>query len=472
VEAPRILVAGLSGGGGKTLLSVGLAAAWVRRGRRVAPFKKGPDYIDAAWLSQAAGRACRNLDLFLMSRNTIRGSFASASSGADVSVIEGNRGLYDGTDPQGTFSSAELAKLLEAPVVLVLDATKRTRTAAAVVLGCQHLDPAVPIRAVVLNRTAGARHVRVLREAIEEICEVPVVGAFPKLPRDPFPERHLGLVPPDEATDIGSAVEQAATAVEEHVDLERLWRVATGAPPLEGPAPARGDAEVSPALSVRIGVFRDAAFQFYYPENLEALERAGASLVPISPLADEILPDVDALYIGGGFPETLADALSSNGSFRTSVRDAVEQGLPVYAECGGAVYLGEELVMGEQRHRMCGAVPASYAFGERPNGHGYSILETTGPNPFFPVGTALRGHEFHYTFLTAAALERVSFSFDVRKGHGFDGRHDGLCYRNTLASYTHVHALGTSHWAPSLVRAAARHQAELSVTSESHGEAI
>ncbi len=459
MNAPRILVAGLSGGGGKTLLSVGLTAAWVRGGRRVAAFKKGPDYIDAAWLSQAAGRPCRNLDLFLMSRETVMRSFASAATGADVALVEGNRGLFDGTDAHGTFSTAELAKLLEVPVVLVVDATKCTRTAAALVLGCQCLDPAVPLRGVVLNRTAGSRHVAVLKEAIEDACDVPVLGAFPKLPRHPFPERHLGLVPPEERADTAAAVEEAASIIEDHLDLDVLWRLAVGAPALEAPLRTEAHPVRAGAATVRIGVFRDAAFQFYYPDNLEALERAGARLVSVSPIEDSALPDLDALYIGGGFPETLAAPLSANAAFRVSLRQAVEAGLPVYAECGGAVYLGEELVVGEQHYPMSGATPAVYGFGERPNGHGYSILETVKPNPFFPVGASLRGHEFHYTFLRSVIAENVTFSFRVRRGHGFDGQRDGLCYRNTLASYTHVHALGVSHWAPALVKAAARHQA-------------
>ncbi len=467
MNAPRVLVAGLSGGGGKTLVSVGLTAAWARRARTVAAFKKGPDYIDAAWLSQAAGAPCRNLDLFLMSGDAIMRSFTTWSGAADVAVVEGNRGLFDGTDARGSFSTAELSKLLKAPVVLVVDATKRTRTAAALVLGCQRLDRHVPLRGVVLNRVAGARHLSVLREAIEDACGVPVLGAIPKLAEDPFPQRHLGLVPPVESEDGRAAVARAAAIAEAHLDLDALWRVAHDAPPLatpaldavlpDGPAPSNGERE-----AVRIGVFRDAAFQFYYPENLEALERSGATLTWISPLADERLPDVDALYIGGGFPETLADRLASNVSFRESVREAVEDGLPVYAECGGAVYLGEKLVVDERQIPMSSAVPAVYGFGARPNGHGYTVVETVKPNPFYPVGTELTGHEFHYTFLRSVIAEHVTFALRIRKGHGFDGLRDGLCYRNVLACYTHVHALGTDLWAPALVRAAAMRRSERS----------
>ena len=452
---PRLLIGSLSGGGGKTLVSAGILAALRRQGFAVAPFKKGPDYIDAAWLTQAAGTACRNLDLFLMSEETVKRSFQCGAANADLALIEGNRGLFDGADARGTYSSAELAKVLRAPVVLVVDCAKTTRTAAALVLGCQRLDPAVAIRGVILNRTAGARHVAVLREAIESACGLSVLGALPRLDTPPFTERHLGLLPPAEHGRIEEAVAAAADLVEQHLDLDALRGLAKGAPALDGPmrVPLHDHAVGETA---RIGVFRDAAFQFYYTENLEALRREGARLIDISPLTDAALPDVDALYIGGGFPETLAERLTANVSFRESLRLAVHDGLPVYAECGGAVYLGTELVMGGTTFPMAGAVPAVFGFGERPDGHGYAVLEAVQPNPFFDVGDSLRGHEFHYTFLESVGTEGVTFVFHVRRGHGFDGQRDGLCYRNALALYTHIHALGVESWAPSLVGAAVR----------------
>jgi cobyrinic acid a,c-diamide synthase len=468
MSTPRVLVSATSGGGGKTLVAVGLARAWTRQGRVVAAFKKGPDYIDAEWLTRAAGVACRNLDLFLMPAEAAKQSFVRASAHADLAVVEGNRGLYDGSDGKGTYSSAELAKLLAAPVLLVVDATKTTRTAAAVVLGCQRLDPDVDIGGVVLNRVAGKRHESVLREAIEAECGVPVLGSIPRLDAAPFPERHLGLVPPEEHDGFDRAVGAAADLVETHLDLERIGEIAGGAPSLDVALhPVRSASGERPAERPRIGIFRDAAFQFYYAENLEALEREGAELIEISPLRDSGLPDVDALYIGGGFPETLAAALARNTEFRASLRDSVEDGLPVYAECGGAVYLGEELHMEGAVFPMSGAVPATYGFGSRPNGHGYAVLESVQPNPFFDVGETFRGHEFHYTFLESVAADRVTFAFRVQRGHGFDGEHDGLCYRNALAAYTHLHALGVDSWAPSLVGAAIRHRQSLAVMERS-----
>ena len=460
MSVPRILIAGLQGGGGKTIVSLGLAAAWRKKGMHVAPFKKGPDYIDAAWLSMAAGRPCRNLDLFLMPTRSVLRSFVTAGEDADVAVIEGNRGLFDGGDAQGSYSTAELAKLLNTPVVLVVDCTKSTRTVAAVVLGCQHLDPDVPLAGVILNRVAGRRHESVLREAVEEICGIPVLGAVAKLPGELFPQRHLGLVPPDEHHRLAPAIERAADVARRYLDLDALWNVARQAPGIEldaehGPIV---DPETRPPVA-RIGIFRDAAFQFYYPENIEALVREGARVVEFSPLRGGQLPEVDALYIGGGFPETAAAELARNGPLREALRERIGRGLPVYAECGGTVYLGEKLIHDGSEYPMVGALPVVFAFQKKPQGHGYTELETVAENPFFPVGHSLRGHEFHYTYMQSSTSSDLRFAFKVLRGHGFDGQHDGLCQGNVLACYTHVHALGTEIWARSLVEAAVRFKA-------------
>jgi cobyrinic acid a,c-diamide synthase len=460
MNIPRILIAGVCGGSGKTLLSVGLSAVWRQRGYSVAPFKKGPDYIDAAWLSQAASNPCRNLDLFLMSPPTVVRSFVSAANGTDVAVIEGNRGLFDGMDARGTYSTAELAKLLHTPVVLAVDCTKATRTVAAVVLGCQRLDEQVQIRGVVLNRTGGPRHELVLREAIERYCGVPVLGAVPRLRQPLFPERHLGLVPPQEHDRVTQAIHQAAGVVEDHLDVEVLWELARQAPVLDTFGEELITDSPTKPMVARIGVFRDPAFQFYYPENLEALTREGGSVIDISPLRDPGLPDVDALYIGGGFPETLASGLADNKPFRDSLRRAIEAGLPVYAECGGAVYLGQQLQVDHRQYPMVGALPVVFALHAKPQGHGYVALEVVGENPFFTVGESIRGHEFHYTCIQPPSARDLAFAFQVRRGYGIDGRHDGLCRYNVLASYTHVHAQGTETWAPSLIRAAVRFKSQ------------
>jgi cobyrinic acid a,c-diamide synthase len=261
-------------------------------------------------------------------------------------------------------------------------------------------------------------------------------------------------VPPPEYAHGDEAIRKLADLADRHLDLAAIRSLAREAPDLE--IEARAPAAARPQ-TVRIGVFRDAAFQFYYPENLEALTRQGAHLIEISPLGDSEVPEVDALYIGGGFPETLAPQLARNTPFLESLRRLAEAGLPVYAECGGAVFLGERLLVDRQQYDMAGVLPATFAFGARPQGHGYVVLDTIRDNPFFSVGETLRGHEFHYTSMQTSTEKELTYAFRVRRGHGFDGQRDGLCHRNVLASYTHVHALGAEQWAPSVVRAAVRY---------------
>jgi len=303
---------------------------------------------------------------------------------------------------------------------------------------------------------AGSRHESVLREAVEDSCSLPVLGVIPRVREPLFPERHLGLVPPQEHSRFEEAIDRAASIAQKHLDLGALWDLAQQAPALKSASkhtsmqPETADQEI-----VRIGVFRDAAFQFYYPENLEALQQQGARLVEVSPISARELPHVDALYIGGGFPETLAPALAENREFLGSLRRATERGLPVYAECGGTVYLGRKLLFEGTEYTMAGALPVVFGFGVKPQGHGYTVLETVGNNPFYPVGETLRGHEFHYTY-THSSTAALNFAFRVHRGHGCDGENDGICHRNVLACYTHVHALGTESWAPALVRAARR----------------
>lgn len=472
LSIPRLMVAAMRGGAGKTVVSVGLTAAWRRRlGLGITTFKKGPDYIDSGWLGAASGRPCYNLDPFLMSPEQMLRSFAARSARGNGAIIEANRGLYDGVDANGSYSSAALAKLLRCPVVLVVDATKVTHTAAAMVLGCRMMDPGVNLAAVILNQVAGKRHEAVLRESIEKHCEVPVLGVVPRQNLNFFPERHLGLVPPDESEDIPGAVELAAEKMGEYLDIEALWKLAAASPVLDR-VPDQ-DAVRSPAArrAVRIGVIRDSAFQFYYPENLEALEARGALLVRISSLEAGPLPEVDALYIGGGFPETHLEALSANVVFRKSVKAAAEAGLPVYAECGGLMFLCRGIRHHERFHPMAGVFPFEIVLGTKPQGHGYTIMECVGPNPFFPEGTIMRGHEFHYSGI-AGEIDPALFPFVFRleKGHGISPGRDGICYRNVLACYSHLHAVGNELWADALVAAAESYKRTKTKTSADCGQ--
>jgi cobyrinic acid a,c-diamide synthase len=457
---PRVVIAGLRGGSGKTTLSLGLIAAWQQRGGEVVAFKKGPDYIDAGWLALAAGRPCYNLDQYMMSGEQILDSFRQHTQKAQGAVIEGNRGLFDGMDADGSCSTAELAKLLQAPVILVVDGSMVTRTAAAAVLGCQHLDPEVAIQGVVLNRVAGPRHEEMLKTTIERYCRVPVVGAIPKLKGDDFPERHMGLVTALEHPEAREAILSRIQVVERYLDLEKVLAIANQAPPLTWETVYPRKRASKAYRQPTIGIIRDSAFQFYYPENLEALERRGASLVTINALQDTFLPELDGLYIGGGFPETHAEQLAANDQLRKGLRSAIEDGLPVYAECGGLMYLGRNLEIKGNTYPMVQALPMDFQLEKKPQGHGYTELEVVNRNPFYPVGTTLRGHEFHYSRVTRFDLSPESLTFAMRRGSGILDRKDGVCYKNILATYSHVHAIGTPEWAEGLIRRALAYQRE------------
>ena len=458
---PRVVIAGLRGGSGKTTLSLGLVAAWRQRGGEVVAFKKGPDYIDAGWLALAASQPCYNLDPYMMSGEQILDSFHQHTQKAQGAVVEGNRGLFDGMDADGSCSTAELAKLLQAPVILVVDGSMVTRTAAAAVLGCQHLDPEVAIQGVVLNRVAGPRHQEMLKTTIERYCRVPVVGAIPKLKGDDFPERHMGLVTALEHPEAREAILSRIQVVERYLDMEKVLAIANQAPPMTWEPVYPGKRASTAYRQPTIGIIRDSAFQFYYPENLEALERRGASLVTINALQDTFLPELDGLYIGGGFPETHAEQLAANDQLRKGLRSAMEAGLPVYAECGGLMYLGRSLEIKGNTYPMVQALPMDFQLKKKPQGHGYTELEVVNTNPFYPVGTTLRGHEFHYSRVTRFDLSPESLTFAMRRGSGILDRKDGVCYKNILATYSHVHAIGTPEWAEGLIRRALVYQREL-----------
>ncbi len=452
IQCPRLTIAGLGGDTGKTAVSVGLCRVWQKKGYTVIPFKKGPDYIDMGWLSRGASQPCYNIDLFFMDKTQILSSFSLNTKNADIALIEGNRGLYDGMDLEGSVSTAEIAKLLRSPVILILDCTKVTRTVAALALGCQTLDPEVPIKGVILNRLAGHRHGSITQKSVEKYCNLPVVGAIPKLKNITFPRRHLGLVPPQEHPLAEEAVDKAAEVMAKYLDIEHLWHIAQEAPLLH--FIPEEYAEII-KKQVTIGVIRDSAFQFYYPENLDALKRAGANLIEFSALTDDLPPSLNALYIGGGFPETHAKLLSANEKLMQAIKKAAEEGLPIYAECGGLMYLGEELIWEAKSYPMVGILPFIIGVSKKPQGHGYTVIEVEAPNPYFKTGQVLHGHEFHYSHvLDMTEKDGVHFAFKMNKGEGIMNKRDGFCYKNVLATYTHLHALGTKAWAHGIMKIA------------------
>jgi cobyrinic acid a,c-diamide synthase len=453
MDKKGLVIAGLAGGSGKSVVSVGITAALARQGRRVVPFKKGPDYIDAGWLQLAAGRRCYNLDPFLMTKEAIHRSFIMHTADADLVIVEGNRGLYDGVDAEGGYSTAELALTLSLPVLLVVNCTKTTRTVAAMVLGCQQFDKRIDIKGVVLNQIATERQRLLVTESVEKYTGIPVLGSIPRLKRDIFPMRHLGMIPHQEYTDSHGALDFLIDLITDNVDLERVEAIMGAVPePAVTVLKEQDNPAVSGAPKVKIGILQDAAFQFYYSENLEALEKAGAQLVPMNALRDNILPELDGLYIGGGFPETSAGALAANTAFRQSVKKAAENGLPIYAECGGLIYLGSSIVLEEEEFPLVGVFPIRFEMSARPQAHGYTIFHVEKDNAFYSPGTEVKGHEFRYSKILEWQGSVDQLVLKMVRGQGFKNGRDGLTYKNVLALYTHVHADGTPEWAGNFVQ--------------------
>jgi len=482
------------------MVSIGLCAALKARGNVVQPFKKGPDYIDPMWLSLATGRACRNLDLYLMENDDIVATFARHS--AQVNLVEGNKGLYDGLALDGSNSNAALAKLLDLPVFLVIDARGMTRGIAPLILGYQAFDRDINIAGVILNNLGGSRHEAKLRAVIEHYTDVPVVGAIHHDERLSIVERHLGLMPSNESHVATAKIKQIGEAIAEQVDLDKLlalsqkqplnsdcsiapnsplplsggrlgWGVARGKSNDSTPSlaiPLQGGGDIVAGEKVKIGIARDRAFGFYYADDLDALEAAGAELVPFDALRDACLPEVDALYIGGGFPETCAAELEANSTLRAQIKQAIENGMPAYAECGGLMYLSRGIEYQGRTYQMVGAIPGDVKMHDKPIGRGYVHLKEDaahpwprpGPNPLpNPLPQAGEGanvksdciifaHEFHYSSLENLPPD-TRFAYHVERGYGIEGKRDGLVLHNLLASYTHLRTIGSCYWATRFV---------------------
>jgi cobyrinic acid a,c-diamide synthase len=427
---------------GKTTLSIGLCAALTRKGYRVQPFKKGPDYIDPLWLSQAAGNACYNLDFHCQESDEIVSLFQSQSLGNDVALVEGNKGLYDGMDITGSDANAALAKLLSLPVVLVLDVRGVTRGIAPLLMGYQAFDPEIQIAGVILNQVAGARQEGKIRQVVEHYTDIPVIGAVSRDPQLVIEERHLGLVPSNESADAERRIHYLADKVLEQVDVEALirtsrqWQPETS-PPADQPVNA----------NVRLGIAQDAAFGFYYADDLRRFTQLGVSLVPFSPLSDKSLPEVDALFLGGGFPETHMATLAANQEMLADVRRFIASGGPAYAECGGLMYLCQSLSWRGQTERLAGVIDADVEVLDKPQGRGYVRLEEAPAHPWpgGTVGTLLAVHEFHYSRLRALP-DGGDYAFRVLRGEGLGHHRDGLVQQNLLAGYAHQRQVRNNLW--------------------------
>jgi cobyrinic acid a,c-diamide synthase len=432
---------------GKTTLSIGLSRALVERGVSLQTFKKGPDYIDPLWLRAASGRPCYNLDFYTQSREEILACYAGRMSGMSMALIEGNKGLYDGLDIAGSNSNAAMAAFLSTPVVLVINCRGMTRGIAPLLLGYQAFDAQIYIAGVILNQVGGSRHESKLREVVEYYTDIPVLGAIQADDRLQIDERHLGLMPSNETEESERIVSYLARAIGESVDLDRVMEIAAKAPQLL-PTPMEKTLDSVPGAPVRIGYAKDKAFGFYYPDDMEKLRHQAVELVPFDTLNDDYLPDIDGIFLGGGFPETAMEALESNHTMRRAIAEFIEAGGPVYAECGGLMYLTRSLSWKGKKCRMVGIIPADTVMHEKPQGRGYVRLRDRGNGPWPGASSAetIRAHEFHYSSLEGLAGDSGSFAYEVLRGTGIDGRNDGYFYKNLLASYTHMRNVGGNKW--------------------------
>jgi cobyrinic acid a,c-diamide synthase len=445
----RVLISAAHKSSGKTTVSIGICAALTARGHSVQPFKKGPDYIDPMWLSQASGRACRNLDLYTMSHDEVVSTFIRNST--EFNLVEGNKGLYDGLALDGSNSNAALAHLLKLPVVLVIDARGMTRGIAPLILGYQAFDKNINIAGVILNNLGGSRHESKLREVIEHYTDVPVIGAIQHNKNLTIIERHLGLMPSNESKESTARINALGAAIESQVDLDRLLSLSKQEP-LTAPQTATITAFPAP-VKIRIGVAQDSAFGFYYADDFDALVQAGAEIVPFDTIKDHQLPAVDALFIGGGFPEVFAAELEANTSMRKSIAQAINSGMPVYAECGGLMYLSRQITYKGRTHSMVGAIPGDVVMHDRPVGRGYVHLTENSQHPWPQTNSnskEIKAHEFHYSSLENMPADSA-YAYRVTRGHGIDGKHDGYIKNNLLASYAHLRSTAGNQWATRFV---------------------
>ena len=442
-----IVIAGTTSGVGKTTVATGLMGALVRQGLKVQPFKTGPDYIDPSYHTWVTGESSRNLDTWLLSRDAVAELFSRAMVGKDIAVIEGVMGLYDGRSSLSEEgSTAELAKLLGAPVLLVVDSRKGARSLAAMVAGYQAFDSSLCLCGIILNGIGSDKHLRLCREAIEHYTGLPVLGYLPRRDSLSLPERHLGLVPTVEGSASEEFLRLLVAQCEATLDIPRILRLSGQAlvpqaepqlfPPVRKPAMAK------------IAVARDKAFSFYYQDSLDLLEAWGAELAPFSPLQDADLPvDISGLYIGGGFPELYAAELAANESMRQAVKVAAGRGMPVYAECGGLMYLGESIgdFQGNE-YPMVGTIPVSSRIDSPRLSLGYRTVQALGDGPILRRGETVRGHEFHWSVLRTNGAAANAYRILET-----EGRQEGFQNKQLLASYIHLHLGSLPHMASRFV---------------------
>jgi len=465
-DIPRILIAGDRSSAGKTTISIGIMSVLRDMGYKVQPFKVGLDFIDPGYHTEVTGRHSRNLDGYLMSEPAVKEVFSHANEGADIAVIEGVRGLFEGLSATSDIgSTAQIAKILKCPVILVINARSITRSTAALVSGYKNFDLEVNVAGVILNNIGSGRHGEKARTAIETYTHTPVIGEIPRNDSMKISMRHLGLIPAMEGrrklADFDENLGRIKAIIKEGIDINKFISVAESAEPLPKPKENIFKAQ-SHKKKVRIAVALDEAFNFYYRDNLELLELAGAELIYFSPVNDTALPEVDGLYIGGGYPELFAHELEDNISMRESIKQASSEGLPIYAECGGLMYLTQEITTGVSgsgnyhmadmqsgTFAMVGAIPGKTLMGHK-RVVSYNVGSFVKDNVIGKAGASFIGHEFHHSEIVDIP-EDTTFAIRLERGTGIKGELDGILVNNTLAAYAHLHAASYTDFAKSFV---------------------
>jgi cobyrinic acid a,c-diamide synthase len=432
----RILLSGTGSGVGKTTISTGIMKA-LSDEHKIQSFKVGPDYIDPSYHNCATGIPSRNLDSFFMSEGQIRCSFKNAmqKSNADYAIIEGVRGLYEGISPVNDIgSSASIAKALNAPVVLIINSKSLVRSAAAMTLGFKALDSQINIQGVILNNVKSQRHYLKTKESVEKLSNTHVIGGIIRNPEITMEQRHLGLIPAVEEERIKDLIDKWGQLVKDNLDLDMLIEIMDSCEDIPNDYEGIWNKERT-KQKTKIAVPFDEAFNFYYHENIEALEHNNAEIIYFSPIHDEEVPDADALYIGGGYPEIYKKELSSNKSMLKSVNDFANNNQPIYAECGGLMYLTKSI----DNEQMVGLYPYKSCLTKKVQGLSYTIAKVINENPIQKVGSLYHGHEFHYSKVDYKGKNVDDFAFEMQRGVGINGTHDGLLYKNAVASYIHTH---------------------------------
>ncbi len=432
---PRIYISAIKKSSGKTTISLAINRILYKKGLKVQPFKKGPDFIDPMWQTQATNRACRNLDFFFLSEQQLIHYFADKSNGADIAVIEGNHGLFDDINIEGGTDNASLAKLLRAPVILIVDVREIGRSIVPMLLGFKNFDKLLNISGIILNKVQSLRQENRLKKAISLFVNIPVIGAIPDNSRISILQRHLGLSATIKDDKKEAIINHIAEYSEQFIDMDKIIKIAEKADRLNF-KDINTDKERK-MFNTKIGIAFDNAFNFYYKDNLEILENYGCTLKFFSPIHDTKLPEVDALYIGGGFPELFSQELEENSTIRKEIKYFIDNDMPIYAECGGLVYMSNSLKFNGRNNKMVSAIDLNVVFHRKPVGHGYTLIEP------LPLSTewlnklnTIRGHEFHYASVYG---DINNCAFSIKRGFGINGKCDGIIQNNLLASFTHIY---------------------------------